>query len=133
MSHFAWVDNGIVQNVVVADTIANLESITPPASKGQWIQTSYNTRGGMHYLPDSDTPSEDQSKALRKNFAGIGFSYDAEKDAFIPPQEYPSWRLNLETCQWEPPVPRPSDGGAYYWDEEGQVWLRADAISEGVV
>jgi hypothetical protein len=133
MSHFAWVENGIVQNVVVADINADLKSITPQASQGEWIQTSYNTRGGVHYLPNSDTQSSDQSKALRKNFAGIGFTYDAEKDAFIPPQDYPSWRLNLETCQWEPPVPRPSDGGAYYWDEEAQAWLGADAISEGGV
>jgi hypothetical protein len=129
MSHFAWVEDGMVQNVVVADSIADLETITPPASQGQWIQTSYNTRGGMHYLPNSDTPSPDQSKALRKNFAGIGFTYDAENDAFIPPKDYPSWELDRETCLWKPPVPRPSDGNVYYWDEDGRVWVEATVVS----
>lgn len=129
MSHFAWVENGIVQNVVVADINADLETITPQGSQGQWVQTSYNTRGGVHYLPNSDTQSSDQSKALRKNFAGIGFTYDAEKDAFIPPKDYPSWELDRETCLWKPPVPRPSDGTVYYWNEDGRVWVEATVVS----
>ena len=75
---------------------------------GKWIQTSYNTYGGEHKL--GGTP-------LRKNFAGIGFTYDKTKDAFIPPQQFPSWTLNETTCLWEPPIPQPSDGKAYRWDE----------------
>ena len=123
MSHFAWVKDGIVQTVVVAEAAADLEAISPPHSEGQWIQTSYNTRGGVHYRADTHTPSFDQSKALRKNFAGIGFSYDAARDAFIPPQDYPSWVLNPKTCLWDPPVPRPTDGDDYDWDENAQSWV----------
>lgn len=83
-------------------------------SPGQWIQTSYNTRGGVH--TNGGTP-------LRKNYAGIGYSYDATLDAFIPPQEYPSWTLNTETCLWEPPVPMPTEGGPYRWDEATTSWI----------
>ena len=76
-----------------------------------------NTRGGVHYESDSNTPSSDQSKALRKNHAGIGYTYDETKDAFIPPQQFSSWTLNNTTCLWEPPISKPSDGKTYRWDE----------------
>lgn len=120
MSHFARVVDGIVVEVLVAEQDF-IDTYSQTVS-GDWIQTSYNTRGGVHYEPNSHTPSTDQSKALRKNFAGIGFSYDSEKDAFIPPQAFPSWVLNEETCLWEAPVPYPDDGLYYTWNETTQTW-----------
>jgi hypothetical protein len=88
-------------------------------------RTSYNTRGGVHYDPNTNQPSEDQSKAFRKNYAGIGYLYDPILDAFIPPKPYPSWVLNTQTCLWEPPVPYPNDGGKYVWDESTKNWVLA--------
>ena len=85
-------------------------------------RTSYNTRGGIHYDPETNEPSVDQSKAFRKNYAGIGYTYDESRDAFIPPQPYPSWILNEETCLWDSPVPYPTDGERYNWNEENQTW-----------
>lgn len=120
MSHFARVVDGIVVEVLVAEQDF-IDTYSQTVS-GDWIQTSYNTRGGVHYQPNSHTPSTDQSKALRKNFAGIGFSYDNGKDAFIPPQTFPSWVLNEETCFWEAPVPYPDDGLYYTWNETTQSW-----------
>lgn len=88
-------------------------------------QTSYNTYGGIHYT--NGKPSKDQSKALRKNYAGIGFTFDPDKGtdgAFIPPKPYESWILNEETCLWESPVPYPSDSeGIYEWDESSINWI----------
>jgi hypothetical protein len=92
-------------------------------SPGEWIQTSYNTRGGVHYDPETNQPSADQSKALRKNYAGIGYSYDREKDAFIPPAPYASWILDEQTCLWNPPVEYPTDGKSYHWDEATLAWI----------
>lgn len=85
-------------------------------------RTSYNTRGGIHYDPETNEPSDDQSKAFRKNYAGIGYTYDKTRDAFIPPQPYPSWTMNEDTCLWDPPVPYPEDGQMYNWNEETQSW-----------
>ena len=85
-------------------------------------RTSYNTRGGIHYNPETNEPSADQSKAFRKNYAGIGYTYDESRDAFISPQPYPSWILNEETCLWDSPVPYPTDGEMYTWNEETQTW-----------
>ena len=82
-------------------------------SPGKWIQTSYNTFGGEHTL--GGTP-------LRKNFAGIGFTYDYARDAFIPPKPFDSWTLNSDTCLWDPPIEMPSDGKMYNWNEENQQW-----------
>jgi hypothetical protein len=118
MAHFAKVENGIVTEVIVAEQ----EVIDSGAFGSGWIQTSYNTRGGVHYEPNSSTPSQNQSKALRKNYAGIGYTYDLERDAFIPPPLFNSWILNEDTCLWEPPVPYPDDGGMYAWNEETQSW-----------
>jgi len=116
MAHFALVENNLVVKVIVAEQeyINTLE--------GTWVQTSYNTRGGIHYQPNTNTPSEDQSKALRKNFAGIGFKYDQTRDAFIPPQPQASWTLNEDTCQWQPPVAYPTDGKNYTWNEDTETW-----------
>ena len=115
MAHYAKVLEGIVETVIVAEPefFNNFVDDSP----GKWIQTSYNTRGGVHYEPNSNTPSSDQSKALRKNYAAVGYTYDKKRDAFIPPQQFPSWTLNNTTCLWDPPMPQPSDGKAYLWDE----------------
>lgn len=120
MGHFAKVSNGIVTRVIVAE--ADFFNNFVDDSPGQWIQTSYNTRGGVHYQPNTNEPSEDQSKALRKNYAGIGYTYDATKDAFIPPQPFNSWTLNEDTCLWDSPVPYPEDGKLYKWNEELVNW-----------
>jgi hypothetical protein len=121
MSHYAKVVNGIVTKVIVAEPEFFDNFVDDSA--GEWIQTSYNTRGGIHYQPDSDTPSDDQSKALRKNYAGIGYSYDAERDAFIPPKPYNSWVLNAASCFWEPPTPYPENSHNYDWNEAEQQWV----------
>jgi hypothetical protein len=123
MGHFAKVNNGIVEQVIVAEPefFETFVDTTP----GTWIQTPYNTRGGVHYQPDSWTPSEDQSKALRKNYAGIGYTYDRERDAFIEPKPFASWVLDEQTCLWEAPVPRPNDGKVYVWDEPTTAWVLA--------
>lgn len=112
MGHFAKVENGVVTNVIVADQedIVGLD--------GQWIQTSYNTWGGVH--SQGGVP-------LRKNYAGIGFLYDAERDAFILPKPYASWVLNEDTCLWDAPVAMPNDGGQYTWNELNQTW---DAVPD---
>jgi len=125
MSHFAKVVDGIVENVIVAeqdfiDTLSDSET---------WVQTSYNTRGGKHY--NSDTNEEDGGVALRKNYAGLGYTYDSTRDAFIAPQPYPSWLLDEDTCTWDSPVPHPNkdatdenpgDGKFYEWDESIVNW-----------
>ena len=125
MAHFAKVNNGIVEQVIVAEP--EFFDTFVDSSPGQWIQTSYNTRGGVHYNPDTNEPSADQSKALRKNYAGIGYSYDATRDAFIPPKPYASWLLDEQTCLWNAPVPYPTDGGRYTWNESTQAW---DAVPD---
>ena len=120
MGHFAKVVDGKVTQVIVAEP--EFFQTFVDSSPGQWLQTSYNTRGGVHYQPDSNTPSADQSKALRKNYAGVGYDYDAAKDAFIPPQPFPSWTLDNQTCLWNAPVAYPTDGKPYTWDEATTSW-----------
>ena len=111
MAHFAKVVEGIVTQVIVAEP--EFFNTFVDSSPGEWIQTSYNTRGGAHIL--GGTP-------LRKNYAGVGFTYDRTKDAFIPPKPYASWNLNEETCLWESPVGYPADGKRYSWNEDTQSW-----------
>ncbi len=111
MSHFAKVVDGIVTQVIVAEP--EFFETFVDSSPGEWIQTSYNTRGGVH--ANGGTP-------LRKNYAGIGYTYDRVRDAFIPPTPFPSWLLNEDTCLWYPPVPRPEDGKPYSWNEHTQQW-----------
>lgn len=121
MGHFARVVNGKVDQVIVAEP--EFFDTFVDTSPGTWLQTSYNTRGGVHYVPDSDTPSEDQSKALRGNYAGIGYIYDQVNDVFYAPKPYPSWTISAPTWEWQPPVPYPSTGGPYTWDEATQSWV----------
>ena len=121
MGHYAKVVNGIVTKVIVAEPEFFDNFVDDSA--GEWIQTSYNTRGGIHYQPDTDIPSDDQSKALRKNYAGIGYSYDANRDAFIPSKPYDSWVLDEASCLWNAPTPYPDDDNSYDWDESAQQWV----------
>jgi hypothetical protein len=121
MAHYAKVVNNIVTQVIVAEEEFFKSFVD--SSPGEWIQTSYNTRGGVHYNPETGEPSADQSKALRKNYAGVGFTYNKEIDAFIPPKPYASWILNETMFVWEAPVLMPTDGKIYTWDEENQTWL----------
>ena len=121
MGHYAQVINGIVTQVIVAEQeFINSGSVGDPS---QWIQTSYNTRFGKYYTPNTTDLDPDQSKAFRKNYAGIGYSYDPVRDAFIPEKPYDSWVLNEETCNWEAPIPMPDDG-VYVWDEQNLNWAR---------
>ena len=85
-------------------------------------RTSYNTRAGVYYDPNTNEPGADQSKAFRKNYAGIGYTYNPQLDAFIAPRPFESWSLNEISCLWEAPVPRPEDGDAYQWNEAEQKW-----------
>ena len=126
MAHFAKVNNGIVEQVIVAEP--EFFDTFVDSSPGQWIQTSYNTHGGVHYTDGQ--PSADQSKALRKNYAGIGYSYDATRDAFIPPKPYASWILDEQTCTWSSPIPYPTDGKFYAWDEANQVWVETQPLPQ---
>jgi hypothetical protein len=121
MSNYAKVLNAQVLEVIVAD--ASFFDTFVDTSPGTWIQTSYNTRGGVYYLPNSNTPSPDQSKALRANYAGIGYTYDAINDVFYAPQPYPSWTISAPTWLWQAPVPYPTDGGNYTWDEATLSWV----------
>ena len=125
MAHFALLDeNNIVTFVTVGRDEDNGKEAELSARTGQtYKQTSYNTRGGVYYTPGTSTPDPDQSKAYRKNYAGLGFTYDATLDAFIPEKPFPSWLLNTTSCLWEAPVPYPTDGKTYRWDEETQSWV----------
>ena len=114
MAHFAKVTNGVVVQVIVAEP--EFFETFVDTSPGEWIQTSYNTHGGVH--KNGGTP-------LRKNYAGIGFSYDATRDAFISPKPYASWTLNEDTCLWDAPTPFPTDGKIYVWDEPTTSWVEA--------
>ena len=129
MAHFAKLDenNLVLQVIVVADSDA------PTEAEGQiflqnlykttdtYKQTSYNTYGGVHAT--GGTP-------FRKNYAGVGYTYDASKDAFIPPKPYNSWTLNEDTCQWDAPVTYPDDGKGYVWKEDSRTWVVFDGKTD---
>lgn len=124
MAHFAKLDaNNVVIFVTVGrDEDEGKEADLTARTGDVYKQTSYNTRGGVHYQADG-TPSADQSKAFRKNYAGLGYTYDAGRDAFIPPKPYASWVLNETTCLWDAPVAYPTDGKRYTWDEATTSWV----------
>ena len=121
MAHFSKIDSNNI--VVQVDVVDNEIAVSEQAgvnflrnlygTNDVWIQTSYNTNGGEHML--GGTP-------LRKNYGGVGFTYDETKDAFIPPKPYPSWNLNETTCLWEAPVPKPDAETPYQWNEETLSW-----------
>jgi hypothetical protein len=96
MAHYARIENGIVTQVIVAEA----DFIAALPDKAMWTQTSYNTRGGVHYDPQTGEPSADQGKALRFNYAGIGYTYDSARDAFIPPKPHDDAVLDEATCLW---------------------------------
>jgi hypothetical protein len=107
--------NGIEQEQLGVDFINQLYK-----TNDIWKKTSYNTKGGKYF--NSDNTLGDQSKAFRKNYAGIGYTYDSQRDAFIPPKPYNSWILNETTCNWNAPVAYPTDGKRYTWNEEILNW-----------
>ena len=120
MAHFAKVLDNEVLKVIVAEQ--EFFDTFVDDSPGKWIQTSYNTFGGIHYNIETGEPSDDQNKALRYNYAGIGYTYDPDADAFYAPKPYDSWTLDTDTYLWEPPTPYPDDGEDYSWNEESQEW-----------
>ena len=116
MAHFAKLnENNIVIFVTVGRDEDDGKEIELSAKTGEvYKQTSYNTYGGIHML--GGVP-------FRKNYAGLGYTYDAVRDAFIPPKPYPSWLLNDDTCLWNPPFPYPTDGKSYSWNENLISWV----------
>ena len=135
MTHFAKIDprnNKVVFVTVGRQEDDGLEAELCERTGDVYRQTSYNTRAGVHYDPETGEPSEDQTKALRFNYAGIGFTYDEERDAFIPPKPFESWVLDEGTCLWVAPVPMPEEVDAdgepipYRWDEEAGDWVAAN-------
>ena len=118
MAHYAKVVDNIVTKVIVAE--AEFFDTFIDNTPGEWIQTSYNTHGGVHYNPETGEP--DDGVALRKNYAGVGFTYDSTRDAFIAPKPFESWTLNDTSCLWEAPVAFPDDGKEYIWNESITNW-----------
>ena len=125
MGHFAKVVDGKVSQVIVAEP--DFFDTFVDSSPGQWIQTSYNTRGNVHYAPNSNEP--DGEPALRGNYAGIGYTYDNINDVFYPPKPFNSWTLSETTWLWESPVAYPDDGKIYVWDEETTNWKEVELPS----
>jgi hypothetical protein len=119
MAHFAEIDE---TNLVTRVIVSSQESIDSGTfgNPNSWVQTSYNTRCGKHYDQEG---VEDSGVALRYNYAGIGYTYDADRDAFIPPKPYPSWTLVEAMCHWEAPVAYPDDDKRYAWDEDATAWV----------
>lgn len=127
MAHFAQIDeNNVVLTVVVVPNdqeFRGQEYLSEDLNlDGTWLKTSYNTLKGVYYKNrETGEIDEDQSKAFRKNYAVVGFTYDEQRDAFIPPKPYPSWTFNEESCWWDSPVPMP-ENGVWSWNEELQQW-----------
>jgi len=128
MAHYAFidVDNTVTEVIVGRDENETVDGVSDWEAhygdfRGQTcVRTSYNTRGGVHYTDGE--PSEDQSQAFRFNYAGPGFTYDADRDAFVPPQPYASWVLDEDTCLWVAPIAYPADGD-HVWDEQAGDWV----------
>lgn len=119
MAHFARVVDGVVTEVIVAE-----QAVLDTGLFGSgWVQTSYRTRAGEH----------PEGQPLRKNYAGIGFTYDEQRDAFIPPKDFPSWTLNEDTCTWNAPIAKPDDGKLYAWNEETTSWDEVEPLPEPVI
>jgi hypothetical protein len=112
MAHFAHITNGIVDNVIVID--AETLALGHWGNPSEWVQTSYNTHGGVHAL--GGTP-------LRGNYAGVGYTYDSVHDVFYPPKPYASWTISAPSWTWTAPTPMPTDGKMYEWHEETLSWV----------
>lgn len=122
MAHYAFLDeNNIVTHVIVGKDEGE-DGVDWEQFYGA-VRTSYNTSGGIYYNPETNQPAQDQSKAFRKNYAGIGYSYDPVRDAFIPPKPFNSWILDEFSCTWKPPIDYPSDGDKYTWNENSLQWV----------
>jgi len=122
MAHYAFLDeNNMVTHVIVGKDEG--EDGVDWEKFYRAVRTSYNTAGGVYYDNATNQPAQDQSKAFRKNYAGIGYTYDSIRDAFIPPKPFNSWILNEDTCCWDPPVPYPTDGDKYTWNEDLIQWI----------
>jgi len=127
MAHYALLNyQNIVTKVCTGknedETNANIELVYQNMFGQLCKRTSYNTKGGVYYDPATNEPAADQSKAFRKNYAGIGYTYDQSRDAFIPPKPFDSWVLDEQSCLWEAPVAYPTDGQQYEWNEETTSW-----------
>jgi hypothetical protein len=120
MAHFAKVEDGIVTQVLVIDQETLNTGLWGDPSL--WIQTSYNTRRGVHYIPGTDTPSGQPH--VRGNYAGIGYTYDKDNDVFLPPKPYDSFILNETTWTWEAPIAKPvsEEGDLWVWSETNHAW-----------
>jgi hypothetical protein len=125
MAHFALLDeNNTVVFVTVGRDEDDGKEAELSARTGQvYKQTSYNTRGGVYYTPNTNEPGPDQSKAFRKNYAGLGYEYREDIDGFVPPKPYASWVLDHVTGLWNAPIPYPNDGGQYAWSEDLGNWV----------
>ena len=133
MAHYVKVVDGTVVNGIVAEP--EFFDTFVDSSPGEWIKTSYNMRGGVYYDPATGEPHADQAGMIaadegrqRKNYAGLGYTYDRTRNAFIPPKPFASWTLNEDSCLWEPPVAYPTDGKMYRWDEDTTNWVE---VTEG--
>ncbi|CAB4166588.1 hypothetical protein UFOVP837_34 [uncultured Caudovirales phage] len=131
MAHYVKVVDGLVVNGIVAER--EFFDTFVDSSPGTWVKTSYNIRGGVYYDPTTGEPHVDQAGMIsadegrqRKNYAGINYTYDSVRDAFIPPKPYASWLLNEDTCLWDAPVAYPTDGKRYTWDEATTNWVEAN-------
>lgn len=128
MGHYAKVIN----DMVVAVNVASQEWIDKQPDREAWYETSYNIVGGVYYDHSLGKPHTDQTVIQktagrkRKNFAGVGYTYDKQRDAFIPPKPHLSWILNEKTCQWEAPIPYPNDGKQYLWNELHKQWTKVE-------
>ena len=125
MSHFAEIDKDNIVKRVIAAKQDFIDS-GAVGDANNWVQTSFNTRGGVHFAPNSNEP--DGGIALRKNYAGKGYTYDQTRDAFVPPKPHLSWILDEDTCQWDAPTPMPEDDKMYKWDEDTTSWEEIIAV-----
>lgn len=125
MPHFAKLNKDNIVEIVLVGRVEDdgKEDELTARTGDVYKQTSYNTYGGVHYDSITNQPSDTQHKAFRKNFAGVGFIYDVQRDAFIAPKPFASWVLNENTCCWDAPTPMPQDGKMYKWDEPTTSWI----------
>lgn len=135
MAHYAFLNNNNMVTEVIVGKDEGSEDTDWEQQYGKFrsqpcLRTSYNTRGGIYYDPTSGQPHADQTRAFRKNYAGIGYTYDPQRDAFIPPKPFESWLLDEFSCLWMAPIPYPSDGLDYYWDESTQSWKAIERTNQ---
>lgn len=124
MAHYAKCLDGKVISVIVAE--AEFFDTFVDSSPGDWVKTSYNTRGNKHYDPNTGEEDSHINPPLRGNYAGIGYTYDRTNDVFYPAQPYPSWTISEATnWTWEAPTPMPTDGKRYTWDESTTSWVES--------